>query len=182
MKIIAGKFKGRNIPIVKNATYRPSTSKFKEAVFSILISMNPDIWKGTYVLDLFSGTGGLGFEALSRGAAHVTLVDIEPRHIKTTIAFAEELDLMHNITCLCLDATNLPTSHFQYNVVFIDPPYMQTMAQKALHSLHDKQWIKNGALVIIELSRKEDIVIPNCYETLYNRLYSSTRLMILSYR
>jgi 16S rRNA (guanine966-N2)-methyltransferase len=182
MKIITGRFKGRNIPSLKNATYRPSTGKFKEAVFSILSSMDQGLLNGAYILDLFSGTGSLAFEALSRGGAYATLVDINPSHIKATAEFAKQLGISENVTCLRLDATNLPEALYRHDVVFMDPPYMKAMASKTLDSLHTKQWLQENSIIVIELSKTEDIIISHCYETLYNRLYGNTKLIILRYK
>ncbi len=185
MKIIAGKFKGRNIRAVKNATYRPSTAKFKEAVFNILASMGSDmgsdILQDAYVLDLFAGTGGLAFEALSRGAARATLIDIEPRHIKAAAEFSEDIGATKTTTFLRLDACNLPDSHYKYDLVFIDPPYMKAMANKALRSLHERGWLKNGSIVVVELAIKEDLAVMDFFNTTLSRVYGGTKLIILEY-
>jgi 16S rRNA (guanine966-N2)-methyltransferase len=85
MKIIAGKHKNRIIPTIKTADYRPTTTKFREALFSIMASgeffdLQPIV--DAKILDLFAGTGILSFESLSRGAKNVTFVDNNPNHLK----------------------------------------------------------------------------------------------------
>ena len=82
MKIISGRLKGRPIPTLKNSKYRPSTGKLKESMLNILSSLEQDFFSNKAVLDLFAGSGSLGIEALSRGARHITLVDIEIDHVK----------------------------------------------------------------------------------------------------
>lgn len=179
MRIIAGKFKGMNIPTIKGADYRPSTGKLKEAIFSILCSA--DAIEGAYVLDLFSGTGSLAFESLSRGAAFVTCVDRESSHIKSIKSFAEKIGEVNNLSTLVVDAANLPKAKIQYDIVFIDPPYFKSLANKSLISLDKNGWLKIGATIILELGRKEDIEIPESYEIIDDRIYGNSKLVILKF-
>lgn len=181
MKIISGRLKGRLIPTIKNPKYRPSTGKLKEAVFSILSSMEKDFFVDKAVLDLFAGTGSLGLEALSRGAAHATLVDIEIDHIKALKNFAEKIGEAGNVTSLRLDATNLPASYNGYDIVFMDPPYSKSFADKALRSLEDKSWLNLGAIIIIELESKEVLVKSCSYVIIDERIIGKAKLMILEY-
>jgi 16S rRNA (guanine966-N2)-methyltransferase len=181
MKIISGRLKNRLIPSLKNATYRPSTGKFKESVFSILKSMEDDIFDGKSVLDLFAGTGSLAFESLSRGAAHITLVDIEPEHIRVCKEFVEKIGEVDNATFLRLDATNLPLSRVQYDIVFMDPPYEKALCSRTLKSLDEKGWLKEGSILALELGRKEDLVLPARYQMISQRVVGAAKLVILSY-
>lgn len=181
MKIISGRLKGRLIPTIKNPKYRPSTGKLKEAMFSILSSMEKDFFLSKAVLDLFAGTGSLGVEALSRGAAHVTLVDIEIDHIKALKDFATKIGEAENITSLRLDATNLPISYSGYDIVFMDPPYSKSFADKSLRSLAEKSWLNPGAIIIIELESKEVLLTPDIYNIINERIIGKAKLVILEY-
>lgn len=179
MKIISGKHKGRVIPIIKNANYRPTTGKLKEAIFSILGSETIATLEGAFVLDLFSGTGSLAFEAISRGAAYVIGIDRELSHVKTCREFALSISEQDNMKFLAADATSLPKAEREYDIALIDPPYFHQMADKTLVSLYNKGWLKEGAIVMVEVSRKEDVKIPEYYELIDQRIYGNTKLIIL---
>lgn len=181
MKIIAGKHKGRVVPVIKNANYRPTTGKLKEAIFSILGSNTIVTLEGANVLDLFSGTGSLSFEAISRGASYVLGIDRELSHVKTCREFAIALLEQDNMKFLAADATSLPKAERQYDIVLIDPPYSHQMADKSIVSLYNKEWLKEGSIVMIEASRKEDIKIPEYYEVIDQRIYGNTKLIILRF-
>lgn len=181
MRIISGRLKGRIIPDNKNFGYRPSTGRFKEAVFSILESKKFIDLQESYVLDLFSGTASFAFESLSRGAKFITAIDRERDLIKISKIFAEKIGESTNTAFLVADATDLPKASVTYDLVFIDPPYFKSLADKALKSLHHKKWLKYNAIILIELSRKEDITIPDYYTTLDERKYGNSKLIILTY-
>jgi 16S rRNA (guanine966-N2)-methyltransferase len=181
MRIVSGKYKGMIVPIIKNATYRPTTGKLKEAIFSILSSGTIAELDGANVLDLFTGTGSLAFEALSRGANFVLGIDREANHIKACKEFATKLSEQDNINFLVSDATNLPNAQKQYDIIIIDPPYFHNMADKTIISLHNKGWLNHGAILMIEVGRKEDVKIPEYYTLLDERIYGNTKLIILRY-
>lgn len=184
MRIIAGKHKNRIIPTSKKADYRPSTTKFREAIFNILSSgkffaSQPII--GAKVLDLFSGTGGLAFEALSRGAKSILLVDNKEEHLKSSYEFAKKIGEELKISTLLTDATNLPISTNKYNVVFIDPPYYHGYIDKALQSLIKQDWIEDGAIIVIEMQKTEQIILPKNMYLYKEKLYNNNKLLILKY-
>ncbi len=184
MKIIAGRLKGRNIPTLKGNRYRPSQSRLREALFSILTSgefARDDVLTEAIVLDLFSGAGSLSFEALSRGAAHVTMVDIESDHLKLAGFAAEHFGEKDKVNCLRLDATNLPFATRKYNLVFIDPPYHSKFAEKSLKSLVNKGWIENDAVIMVELARVEDLDPGTSYNVITNKIYGNSKLVVLRY-
>jgi len=161
LRIIAGKHKNRIIPTLKNAKYRPSTSKFREALFSILSSgefSDLNIFAhNTKVLDLFSGTGSLAFEALSRGVSSVTLVDINIDYLKLAKDFAAKIGEKENSNFLHLNALNLPQSGHCYDLVFMDPPYHNNFASRAIESLVKNNWVKNGTLIAVEMGQRDDL-------------------------
>ena len=184
MRLIAGKFKGRSIPSARNATYRPSTGKVKEAIFSILTARSDSVlqaFDSMHVLDLCAGTGSFGFESLSRGAAHVTLADCEQRYLEIAESFASQIGAESQMSYIRVDATNLPKSNKLYDLVFIDPPYNQNIAQIAISALHNKNWLNQGCKVVIEFEKREAIEIPKCYREIDCRTYGRTKVMILLY-
>ena len=176
MKIISGFLRGCIIPTVKDAKYRPSTGKFKEALFSILVSA--DKLKGMTVLDLFSGTGSLGFEALSRGAQHVTFIDIDSTHLNTAKSFAEKHNLTEQTKFLKADSTNLVPTTLKYDIVLLDPPYGKSMSEKALATLHKSAWLKDGAMIVIEVGAREDVTLPAWCEMIETRIYGGSKMII----
>jgi 16S rRNA (guanine966-N2)-methyltransferase len=185
MKIIAGRLKGRNIPTFQGNRYRPSQSRLREALFSILTSGEfgeQDILNDAYVLDLFSGSGSLSFEALSRGAKHSTMIDTDAEHLKLSVQAAEQFGEKDNVNCLRLDATNLPTATQKFNLIFIDPPYFNKLADKALKSIIARSWLQDGAVIAVEISRKEDLKLIPGYNIILERIYGNSKLIILSYQ
>ena len=185
LRIISGKHKNRVIPTLRTAKYRPSTGKLKESIFSILTSGefidNQLFSSNINVLDLFSGTGSLGFEALSRGSGFVTLVDINPDYLNLAKQFASLIKEKENMSFLCLDAGNLPSSNQKYDVVFIDPPYHKNLATKALTSLVRANWLKNNAVIAVEVAKTDDINLSDNIRFINSRIYGHTKLLILKY-
>ena len=184
MKIIAGKHKNRTIPSLKNSDYRPSTTKFREALFSILSSGefvdNPP-FKDANILDLFSGTGSLSFEALSRGARTITLLDNNKNHLKVAENFAIKIGEESNAYFLLANAINLPFVSKQYSLVFMDPPYYNQFVVKSLRSLIKNKWLKNKAVIVVEIEKREDIDMPKNISLVREKIYGNNKLLILKY-
>ena len=178
MRIISGQFKGYNIPIVKDSDYRPSKSRVKEAIFSILQSS--ELINGAIVLDLYCGTAALSLEALSRGAKFVTAIDIEKKHIKAIDQFISKYKIK-NVETIVSDASRLKSAEMQYDLVFIDPPYDKDLATKSLESLKNNLWLADKAIIIIELSKGEDLKPILGYTQLDLRSYGNTKILIWRY-
>lgn len=186
MKIISGKYKNRTIPTDKKADYRPTTSKFREALFSILSSgefeadepvVNADI------LEAFSGTGILSFEALSRGAKSITLIDNNNEYLKKAEAFAEKIGATDDIRTICCDALRIGKPNKQYDIIFLDPPYYKKLADKFLPLLVKFNWIKKDGLIAIEMDKREKLVLPNDIplELIKEKIYGKNKLLIYKY-
>lgn len=184
LRIIAGKHKNRLIPTLKTTIYRPSTSKIREAIFSILGSgefLENAVLENSSVLDLFCGSGSLGFEAISRGAKEVTFIDININCIKLANQFAIDIGEEKNTKFLNLDSSTLPKANRQYSLVFIDPPYHTNITKKAMLSLVAGNWLVEGAIIIIEQSKFEDINLPSSFKLVKEKLYNNNRLLFLIY-
>ena len=184
MRIIAGKHKNRTIPTLKQLNYRPSTTKFREALFSILSSgeftdSKPVI--GAKVLDLFAGTGGLSFEALSRGANSILLIDNKEEHLKIAKEFAQHIGEEFNCKVLLMNALNLLASKEQYDLVFIDPPYYNNYVTKVLTSLIEKKWLADNAIIATEMFKHDKCEIPNSLQLIKEKIYGNNKLLILRY-
>ncbi|XVN43444.1 MAG: 16S rRNA (guanine(966)-N(2))-methyltransferase RsmD [Candidatus Rickettsia vulgarisii] len=185
MKIIAGKHKNQVIPVLKGSNYRPSTGKIREAIFSILTSgkfAEQEIFNdNTSVLDLFAGTGSLSFEALSRGAVEVTLVDINANHLKLAKKFAISIGEEENSNFLNISATNLPKATKNFDLVFIDPPYYNNLVKGAVNSLKTGKWLKDSAILVIESAKTDDFSDDSC-QLIKEKIYGDTKLLVLRYK
>ncbi|WP_026958380.1 16S rRNA (guanine(966)-N(2))-methyltransferase RsmD [Aliagarivorans taiwanensis] len=149
IRIIAGQWRGRKLKVLDGEGLRPTTDRVKETLFNWLAM---DI-RGARCLDAFAGSGGLGFEALSRYAEHVTLVERDQRAAQ---------QLKDNLALLQVDATQAKLEvadtlqllrkepEHAYDVVFIDPPFHQQLVQQCIDLLVANNWLADDALVYLE--------------------------------
>ena len=153
-------------------------------MFNILVHAYDDPFQDARVLDLFAGTGALGIEAISRGAVFTLFVD--------NGAEARAL-LRNNVEALALggvtkvyrrDATDLGPAHPMepFSLVFLDPPYGQGLAEKALASLRDGGWLKPNALLVVEEAKAAGFTAPGGFEELERRVYDDTEFVFLEAR
>jgi 16S rRNA (guanine966-N2)-methyltransferase len=181
MRIVGGRLRSRALVAPRTQAIRPTGDRLRESLFNILQHGYGDPVTGARVLDLFAGTGALGFEALSRGAAFVLFVDdgAEARAI-----------LRENIAALGLggttrifrrDATKLGAAHpiEPFSLVFADPPYGRGLAEQALASARDGGWLAPGALVVIEEAAQSQFAPPSGFAELERRTYDTTELIFL---
>ncbi len=180
MRIIAGTHRGTALTAVgkgdAGAHLRPTTDRVRESLFNVLQGGRfGDPINGAQVLDLFAGTGALGLEALSRGAAHVTFVDsgrIAQKLIRANIA---KLRREADCTVLSTRAEALPAPATACDLIFLDPPYGQNLGAKALHAAGD--WIAPGALIVWEESAAQ--LAPPGFAALDQRRYGDTWVTFL---
>ena len=183
MRIIAGQFRGRALASVgkgdRGAHLRPTTDRVRESLFSMLSGGRfGDPITDARILDLFAGTGALGLEALSRGAALAVFVDdgrTAQRLIRENIrkCGAEE-----KARLLARDATRLPdNSGAPFSLVFCDPPYGKGLGEKALAAAHSGGWLASGALIVWEESGPVDP--PEGLRRLDERRYGDTLIDLL---
>ena len=150
MRIIAGRWRGRRLPVADVPGLRPTPDRTRETVFNWLA---PRL-NGASCLDLFAGSGALGFEALSRGADAVTLVDshaqvVRQLQVSAGMLAAEGLQVQH------ADAlTFLSASPRRFEVVFLDPPFRQGLLEPSLQRLHEGGWLAEDAAIHIEVERE----------------------------
>jgi 16S rRNA (guanine966-N2)-methyltransferase len=163
MRIIAGKFRGRNLvdSLHLKKTLRPTTDMAREALFNILFSAKSLKKIGfelvdANVLDLCCGTGAVAFEALSRGAKFVTLIDNDRTHLELAKQNAALLKVESEAKILQLDARKLPQNTEDFDLIFIDPPYREDY-EGIVKSLLEKNWIQKKSLVVIEFDSTSDL-------------------------
>lgn len=156
MRIISGKYKGRHIPAPANMKARPTTDFAKTALFNIL--ENQLDFSELHVLDLFCGTGSIGFEFLSRGAASVTAVDQDYLAVKFCNEFAHTLGFDKQYKAYKNDCIRaLKQVNRQYGLVFCDPPYTYPDHAKLHKAVFETGVMAPGGLLIIEHGQKTDL-------------------------
>jgi 16S rRNA (guanine966-N2)-methyltransferase len=181
MRVVGGRLKGRSIAAPTSRDIRPTADRLRESIFNILIHAYDNPIEGARVLDLFAGTGALGIEAISRGAAFALFID--------NGAEARAL-LRNNVEALALggvskvyrrDATDLGPAHplEPFALVFVDPPYGKGLADKALASLRDGGWVAPGALLVVEEAKAAGFAAPAGFEELERRAYDDTEFVFL---
>ncbi len=191
MKITGGKYKGKNIKAKNIRALRPTSSHTRETIFNILkhgkflkdesfINNKKDIVEGVNVLDIFCGTGALGFEALSRGAVHATFIDQNIDSISLVRKNANLLKI-NNFTAIRSDSTILPNALEPCQLVFIDPPYRKNLVNPALCSIENSGWLDYGSIIVVEQDKHDDISPPAKFNLLDERTSNKTRLAVLQY-
>lgn len=181
MRIVGGLHRGRVLKTPSGNATRPTTDRLREALFNVITHAYDDAADGARVLDLFAGTGALGLEALSRGAAFALFVEdaVEPRALIR--ANVEMLGLTGVTRIFRRDATKLGAlgPGEPYSLVFADPPYGKGLAELALASARTGGWLAPGALVVVE-EKAGAFVAPEGFTELERRRYDETELTILS--
>jgi len=151
VRIVGGSHSGRVLRAPGGAATRPTSEKVREALFNILGSL-----EGDRVLDLFAGSGGLGLEALSRGALHATFVDAARPALIAVRQNLRELGLEDRATILAGDAVTTPAKHpppAPWRIVFVDPPYRSDLATRAVLALPPEH-LADDAVIVIEHDRR----------------------------
>ena len=179
MRIIGGTYRGKKLYSPETDGVRPTSDRAREAIFNILSSKLDNDWGDYDMLDVFAGTGAIGLEALSRGVRSVALLDINLQTARRNVAlFSKEKDHIRLITA---DASRLPTASQQYNLVFLDAPYNKGLSEVALKSLIDKNWLAEGAWVLVELEKNEVLEHIPFFEQVDERCYGLARLVFLRF-
>ena len=161
MRIISGEFRNREIKMPKSRDVRPTSQKVRKAIFDVLAG---DI-AGKRILDLFSGSGALGFEALSLGADHITFVEKKQISIKTIYENAALLGVKEKCRIIRRDVLEsldkLNTRKAGFDLVFADPPYIGGLAKKCLLKISSCDILLAPAIVVIEHCKKDELPTEN---------------------
>src|SRR5438477_9668963 len=180
MRVVGGRLKGRNLASPSSQEIRPTADRLRESVFNILIHAYDDPVQDARVLDLFAGTGALGIEAQSRGAAFTLFVDdgAEARALirENVVAFG-----LGGVTRIFRrDATKLGPAHpvEPFSLAFLDPPYGKGLAEKALASAREGGWLMDDALIAVE-DVADAFKAPEGYEEIERRKYDDTEFTLL---
>jgi 16S rRNA (guanine966-N2)-methyltransferase len=184
MRIVSGQYKGKPIAAPEGRSTRPTSDRAREAVFNILehAPWAPAL-QGARVLDLFAGSGALGLESLSRGAAFCLFVETDE---EARGAIRDNVEALHLFGCTRIhrrDATDLgprPASAGPaFDLVFLDPPYAKGLGEKALSELGMHAWLEPGAVLVFERSEGEPDIRPEGYELIDERRYGAAKVLFL---
>lgn len=184
MRIVSGKFGGRRLSAVPGMATRPTTDKVKEALFNII----GPYFDGGNSLDLFGGSGGLSVEAVSRGIDQAVLIDRQYQAIKTikkNIAVTKHPELFQVFKMDAVKALNvLAKKGFQFNLVFLDPPYAKQQIVKNMTTMAEKKLLADGALIVAETDETAKLPLEDwdCFSFLKRQSYGITFLTIYRYK
>ncbi len=180
MRIVAGSHRGRRLETPADDRIRPTSDRIRESLFNILGHRLNGGFTGKRVLDGFAGTGALGLEALSRGATAVVFVDRNRealalcRRNAATLGFAEKADFR------LMDLTHAGPMAELFDLVFLDPPYGEGLAGKALAVIKDAGWLSPAAIVVIEADRSQPEIVPPGFAAIDSRDYGRTRIVLVA--
>ena len=179
MRIVGGKFRGRAITSPESGGVRPTSDRVRESIFNILMhGMEDFAIDGIRVMDLFAGTGALGLEALSRGAAYCLFVEDGAESRGLIRQNIETFGLTGNTRIFRRDATDLgPASPMQpFSLAFLDPPYGKGLGERALAALRDGKWLTPGAIAVWEERGTSLLPWPGGYVEIDRRTWGETQV------
>lgn len=175
MRIIAGQWRGRKLAAPAGDTTRPTADRVREALFSMLTSRLGS-FEGLRLLDGFAGSGALGLEALSRGAAHATFVEADATAVRTLKANVAVLGA--HATIVPMPMAQLGAAPVPVDLVLLDPPYDKGLAVPALERLAAQGWLGPATLISVETSRAEALNVQG-FSVLVDRNVGKARLHLL---
>ena len=185
MRIVGGSLKGRRLLAPEGRDVRPTSDRARESIFNILehSTLAPSL-EGASVIDVFAGTGALGFEAMSRGAKPVTFLDIDDSARACILKNAGTMGQAMSVTVLRLDATQLPPppriAKCPAAFAFVDAPYGSGATGPALLSMLSRCWIGPDSLCIVETDAKLPFEPPRHFVIEDQRTYGAAMVSFLS--
>ena len=186
MRIVGGRHRGRRLATPEGRDIRPTADRAREALFNLLAhgpyagDAGP-MPTGVDVLDAFAGTGALGFEALSRGAAHVTFLEQDAAAVRLIKENAATLKETAAVTVLQRDATQPGPAPRPHGLALLDAPYRSGLTAPALTALAADGWLAGGAVVVVELGKNEELDVPGGFTPADDRRYGAARMILLRY-
>ncbi len=186
MRIVGGRHRGRTLSAPPGRDVRPTAGRVRESLFNVLehghaIPGGGSPLTGGAVLDAFAGTGAMGLEALSRGAARAFFIENAAPALAALRANIAACREQAQCEILQADATRPPRAPTACAVVFLDPPYRSALAAPALAGLAAAGWLAAGAMCTVELAAGEDFTPPNGFEQIDERRYGAARIVFLNF-
>ena len=177
MRIIAGEWRGRKLVAPPGQGTRPTADRTRETLFSMLASRLGS-FDGLRVADLYAGSGALGLEALSRGAAHATFVEVDRAALKAIEANAAALGAKDRVVIRATSATALPTSE-PFDIVFADPPYTPGSGTAVAATVAKAGWLAPGGWMAVETHRGDAVAPPEGWEVDVERDVARAKITLL---
>ncbi|MBI1275878.1 16S rRNA (guanine(966)-N(2))-methyltransferase RsmD [bacterium] len=184
LRILAGKWRGRALTMSAGKAVRPTASRVRESMFNLLTHHrilerldHPGL-TGARIADICAGCGALGFEALSRGAAHVTFVDQSRASlelVRKNAAMLEASDI-HTVQC---HAAQLPRVVEPFDTILMDPPYGKNLGIPILQSLLQQGWLAPHTLLLLETGSREPLNLPEPFNLVDSRTYGAATLHVI---
>lgn len=176
MRIITGKFKKANLFSVPGKTARPTTDYIKEVIYSVISSCS-----GKNILDLYAGSGSLGFEALSRNAEFVDFVDFSDKSIKTMKRNIEKLKCTSECKIHKKKVSAfLNRCEKKFDLIFMDPPYNKDLVNSTIEKIIDNELLTKNGYIVIEHSPREKLLEKWDVMTTYYKKYGSSTITVLA--
>ncbi len=183
-KVIAGEFKGRNLRVPVSVT-RPTTSRVREAIFSTIVHKLGDL-SDLRVLDLYAGSGALGIEALSRGAAEAVFVELDRKACQVIESNIKDLGLnrVHIQNTSVTSELKHRSTTGAFDLVLIDAPYTVSddVIGELLIDLFENDWLNEDALVVVERTKKSALTWPEAFTESERREYGDTTIWYGHYK
>ena len=183
MRVIGGRHRGRPLVAPPGDAVRPTSDRAREALFNIL--SHGDFaaaglpFAGGNVVDAFAGTGALGIEALSRGAARAAFIETDRAALGALRRNLATLDEEDSADVIPGDATRPLRAPYAAALVLLDPPYRSGLGAPALAALAQMGWLAPRALAVIELAAREPFTVPSGFVVIQERVYGAARLIFL---
>lgn len=187
MRIVGGQFRGKNLLSPVGDETRPTSDRAREAIFNILHHAKwrkRDILENAAVMDVFAGTGAMGLEALSQGAAHGVFIEQSAAAAKTCQSNIDAMKLGDRTLLMRSDALKIalrPTTIAPRSLVFLDPPYGKGLGAAALTQLAEKDWLEPGAICLLEMAKKQPEMPPAGFAQLDERSYGVALVRFLEF-
>lgn len=178
MRITGGTHRSRKLETPKSDAVRPTSDKVRQAIFNMLHSRG--VVHDAIIIDAFCGTGALGLEALSQGAAHCTFLDKDKKSIALCKANVTALGEDERSNIIFQDSTKMkpcPDNIETASLVFLDPPYQKNLVPMALQSMHENNWLSEDCFFVIETAKNEDI-FSDLIQIENEKIYGDTKITL----
>jgi 16S rRNA (guanine966-N2)-methyltransferase len=179
IRISGGYLKGKNIPFDHKSSLRPTSNKLREILFDWLQFEIKDF----ECLDLFSGTGALGIEAISRGAKNSFFVELNKKNYRLIKSNLKQLELESKSTVLFKDAISWTSKNdlSQFNLIFVDPPFNKDIEEEVLEVLASNKTLSSACKIYLEHSKFSSIEIPSSFTILKEKNVGDVKAYLLRY-
>ena len=181
MRIVAGLHKGRRLEAPPGRIARPTADRVRQALFDILAHTDLVDLDGAVVVDAFAGSGALGLESLSRGAAHASFLELDAQSLAAIYANIKSLKEDGRTKVIRADAAKPPAATQPCTLAFLDPPYHSALAGQCLEALAAKGWLADQALAVVEVAADEAFTPPKGFELADERDRGAARLVFLTW-